>query len=554
MESDGCKITTDLVLGVFQDQLMMLLSPGEYWKPKQQAHSSVYSNENGNEVPDCNEDEVEESLPNVAQQDGFNEEVELQESATETLETHQVQNTDQMATQMIIDIHDDKLSQCFDTALDEVDYNSKCADDPLADFDENQSPNTSKKRSLNAIVVERNKKKVSVDMKFESFEINWSKLSDNLLTELRKKQDFKNKNPKLKVPRMMRISNADTNTLVNIIVDQLRAIDTNVRADTMESVAKQILSRYPCLEFEDDDGFGAGEGYVSLKYKMINRNAYLNRFKDPNKPSTSRSEKVKLRNVRAGTIKEYWTETSPDCTKDIKSMLLREEPHLLTDEFMSKSQAYLRYVLDEKQDLKSTLKQFPIVRCTKILNFHFTKATGVDVSDLRKYYSSKKSKIINYSLTCRRGYRLKNNATDLEVFSFLASLLGENIDNLIIQKEIGTHIDDISIDVAGPVLVCVDLGADRFVYYVYAENLRLNDGADNIIDGLENLMAVYYVHNFMYVTSNGKFLEFVQQYFLKIIPLLGSKSTATRVGRRQRVVRKIITALSEHEIVDQQNK
>lgn len=86
------------------------------------------------------------------------------------------------------------------------------------------------------------------------------------------------------------------------------------------------------------------------------------------------------------------------------------------------------------------------------------------------------------------------------------------------------------------------------MYYVFAERTRLSEGTTDIVTALQDVMTVHFVHNFMYMKCVSKFLELIQEYFLKIITLSGSKSNAVRVGQRQRVVKKVITALSNHRI------
>lgn len=85
------------------------------------------------------------------------------------------------------------------------------------------------------------------------------------------------------------------------------------------------------------------------------------------------------------------------------------------------------------------------------------------------------------------------------------------------------------------------------MHYVYAEQVRLTDGSDNLIIAISDLMYVYYIHNFMYMVKTSKFLEFVQKYFLKILTVTGSKSTATRKNQQQRVVARVIEAISNYE-------
>ncbi|XP_058830435.1 uncharacterized protein LOC131689391 isoform X2 [Topomyia yanbarensis] len=412
---------------------------------------------------------------------------------------------------------------------------------------ENQSPNTSQKRvpSEDVYLQKSTKKNASTEMKFRCFNINWNKIGDHLMDRLKVLQEFKNNSPDVFPPASIRITRTEVSTLTNAVIDQLRMIDSQIRAETMETVSRQIIEKFPAMDYTDDDGFGAGQGYVELKYKMINRNNYLNRFQN-GQASTSNAvtSLKKKRNARAGTLKEYWVNSSNQCDKCIQSKLARDEPNLLSNEVLLQSQAYVRFKLDEKIDTAKMVSQFTVLRRRLLLNFHFEKATGVNVSNFRRYFVSKKQKIIQYSLTCKPNLHLKESSSDYEILQFLCSLVGENFSEIIIQKEIGTRIDDIIIGSAGPVLVAVDIGNSKTVFYVYANEARLSEGTCDVITAMEDLFTIHFVHNFMYVKPISKFLELLQEYFLKIITFVASKSTASRVGQRQRVVRKVISALS----------
>lgn len=93
-----------------------------------------------------------------------------------------------------------------------------------------------------------------------------------------------------------------------------------------------------------------------------------------------------------------------------------------------------------------------------------------------------------------------------------------------------------------------DMGQESSLYYVYADQIRLSEGTPRIICAFQDLMAVHFVHNFKYLKSISKFLELIQEYFFKIIPSKGSKSNAYRVGNQQRIVQKVIAALSNYEL------
>ncbi|KXJ78957.1 hypothetical protein RP20_CCG002948 [Aedes albopictus] len=415
---------------------------------------------------------------------------------------------------------------------------------------DNGSPNANRKRNNSgAVQLQKSQKKhASTEMKFRSFNINWSKISDNVLSRLHAMQDFKDTKPNAIVPSQLRVTKSELTMVTTCIVDQLRMIDTVIGASIMENVARQILQKFPCLESTDDDGFGAGQAVIELKFKMIHRNNYLNRFKTST-ATTSNDAMLpkKFRNARAGTLKEYWMKSSNQCNKEILSKLARDEPNLLTNEFLLESQAYVRFRLDEKIDTSCMLSKLPVIRRRRLLNFHFKQATGENIDVFRKYFSAKRDKIIRYSLTCKAGTHLEDTSSDTDILRFLCTLTGEKFDDLVHLKEIGTRLDSITTGSPGPVLVAVDIGCEKHMFYVYANEVRLSEGANDIVTAIEDLFSVQYVYNFMYPKLTSKFLELLQEYFFKIITVEGSKSTATRVGQRQRVVRKIISALSNFE-------
>lgn len=299
--------------------------------------------------------------------------------------------------------------------------------------DENCSPNASEKRILHEQPGYQKKKQATSLMKFRSFQVNWTKVSDNLLARLNSLQEHKLQNPNMAVPRSLRLKKNEMSSLVNTVVDQLRVIDTKIRADTMESVAKQMLQKFPCLEILDDDGFGNGLSHITIKHKMINRNTYLNQDKDSE--GKTRPLIPKSRNRRAGTVQEYWKTSNDQCSKEILSKLRRDEPSLLTEGFLIESQAFVRSQFDQNKELKVILSELPVLRRRQILHFHFKQATGIEIETLRGYFTAKRAKIVDYSTT-KKTLKLKQTSTDYDVFDFLAKSVGENLSDLVLKKEV----------------------------------------------------------------------------------------------------------------------
>ncbi|XP_062549973.1 uncharacterized protein LOC134214663 isoform X2 [Armigeres subalbatus] len=375
--------------------------------------------------------------------------------------------------------------------------------------EENTSPNISTKRSYPGYQ-KSNKKHASSAMKFKSFEINWSKISDTQIARLDGLQEHRLKNPNSAVPRTIRLKKHELNSLVNNVVDQLRNIDVDISAAVMENAAKQMLHKYPCLEILDDDGFGNGLSHMTIKHKMINRNTYLNRLDSLPRASPTLNHKPKHR--RAGTMIEYWKLTTDQCSKEVLSKLRRDEPSLLTEEFMSDSQGYIRSLIDQKKELKVILSEWPVLRRRILMSYHFKKATGIEIDTLRAYFSAKRAKIVEFSAS-QKANKLTEGATDCDVFKFLAKAVGESLDDLVLKKEVGTRIDEIRDESAGPVLICIDMGNESAMYYVFAEQTRLSEGTTDIVCAFQDLMSVQYVHGFMYLKKVAKFWSSLRNIF-----------------------------------------
>lgn len=304
--------------------------------------------------------------------------------------------------------------------------------------DENVSPNTSRKRSVSnedVALMKSKKRHASTEMKFRAFNINWSKVTDNILERLKSLQDYRDTNPGKSVPLSVQLPKTDMTTLTNIIVDQLRCIDTKIPACTMEAVARQVYAKYSGLQFMDDDGYLNDQSYVSFKHKLISRNSYLNRFKNPAAPKISAAEVRRNKNIKAGTLAEYWKASSKNCAKDIVTKLARDDPKILTEEFLSASQSYVRFRLDEPKLLKEIVAGLPILRRRQLISFHFEKATGVPIDTMEKLFVAKRSKIIDF-LRSRPKNTLSEAPSDRDIIASMCSLLGESVAELIVQKDV----------------------------------------------------------------------------------------------------------------------
>lgn len=303
---------------------------------------------------------------------------------------------------------------------------------------ENVSPNTSEKRSTPGDRVEllkSNKRHASTEMKFRSFNVNWSKVSDDIVDRLNRLQEYREKHPGVIAPKNIRMPKIDITNLVNTIVGQMRSIDTAIPASIMESVAQQVYTKYSGLQFIDDDGLANPQSYVRFKHQLINRNSYLNRFKGPDSRKVSVAEVRRNKNIKAGTMKEYWAMTSESCPKDVLGKLARDDPKILSEEFLSVSQPYVRFRLDEPQHLSEIVNSLPVLRRRQLIRHHFEKATGVPAFSFEKLFVSKREKIVHF-LKSRPKITVPEVPSDFDVILALCSLLGEKATDLVIRKEV----------------------------------------------------------------------------------------------------------------------
>lgn len=584
LESSGCKVSSDVVLQHVKNELLMVLSCHEVWtapiqevfvKENEMQHETTGNEEDSQRAVDqsavvaeitkqentTSQALIEVLIPHhgtetqvVTEEGRFEEDITRIDEAADNEPSNTLievlipdEDSDDIATENVAELDSDAPLPPSTSAekSEMVSQRTTLSAEPSGSAGKNSElPEVaakSPKRKLSP-PPKLFKKRSSICMKFDNFKINWIKLDDavnNRLNELDKLA--RNKEVNFSRSRVMK---HDRLFIINMVVDQLRHIDYNISACVMEMAAKQIIDKFNCFQFVDDDGVqDLNRGWLTLKSFLIDRNNYLNRPKRPDQRSVTAKEAKQMRNVHAGTKESYWAQETPDCDATIISTLKRDDPTLLIDEIMIKSIGFIRYIIGQEKSLSQIMSDWPILRRRKLMEFHFLQATGVHLTDLATYFRAKRNNILMYSQNNKKNAKLDEQSSDFEYFSFICDALKENISDICQAKELGTQLDEIRLT-PGPGLVSVDLGADQSIYYVFAENARLSEGASSFIVGLQDLFGVLFVHNFMYPKISSKTLDFIQQYLLKIIPKFGSKSRATRVGKQQRIVNRLIDNLS----------
>lgn len=331
-------------------------------------------------------------------------------------------------------------SRKLTTAAEESDEQMLNSSSTTDDSDSNASPADSSKPASSAgkkqpAQLKTISRKSSICMKFDHFKVNWKKLDDGVTKRLNEKDSLARKQ-ETHISNYI-VSKKDRLLVVNMVVDQLRQVDTVISACVMEAVAKKIIETFFCFQFNDDDGVqDLNRGWSTLKSHLIDRNNYLNRPKRPNQTTITAKEAKQMRNTHAGTNPNYWSLRTAECDNSIKSKLKRDDPNVLTDTVLQNSLGFIRHILDQKIPLLDIVKEWPVIRRRKLVEFHFYQATGVNLMDLSTYFNAKRNNILCYANQIKANSELDESSSDFDYFSFICRCLGEQINNICVQKEI----------------------------------------------------------------------------------------------------------------------
>lgn len=236
---------------------------------------------------------------------------------------------------------------------------------------------------------------------------------------------------------------------VQYIVERVREHDKYTKKKGFETIAKEIVERYPnTFKDFDEDGQVIGEGHLSLLMKLINRNAYQNRpfkqqFAEQNlKKEPSRSKII----MQTSSGTSNW-QPNLDGNMDYASMktdLLRFSKDPRSDRnkainTFKESFANQRYVINSCSGIAKFLEEWPINREYDFLMLHFLLLTNIENTDYAQAFTNKLIKLRNYldtqkpkskpNCNTRKGLDLPDEA---KVVYKLANYFNENPEMLLV--------------------------------------------------------------------------------------------------------------------------
>ncbi|XP_065093826.1 uncharacterized protein LOC135714407 isoform X1 [Ochlerotatus camptorhynchus] len=435
-----------------------------------------------------------------------------------------------------LSVQDDTLSVSVTSGVEE-NSSSQGVDDTAATPD----PNTLSQKCTAQVPVAPKNNDLPTSVKLAKFEVDWKIIPNDVMHQLQGRQ-----------PNVgyRGISETNYNRFVDHVTAQIRTTSSKIPFFVFRRVALKIINKYPTLRDCDDEGHTIGDGSNSLADKLRNHNAYLNRA-HRSEVHTTRRKVCFNRRCTVGVRPEYFKSGTNHCSKDLLIVLTRKRVDNLNEDALIGTEAFIRHKIDSSINLHTLHQELPSIGRNEVLNYHFYRATGCSAEAFSTNFAKKRAKLIEVSKSYKRPLHIPSKASDFEVLEGVSRLLGENVSSLIHEIE---DIHEMQSTDNFPSIVFLDQTDNGQKFFIQAENTLLTLGVNNIIHAFQQLLAVYFVYFYKYPKDVSKTLEFLQMFLLKLYPENGTRSTATIVGRHQRMVTSLISKISKLDWRKQQTE
>ncbi|KAJ3639917.1 hypothetical protein Zmor_003245 [Zophobas morio] len=358
------------------------------------------------------------------------------------------------------------------------------------------------------------------------FEIPWQCLPKSVIREC--EEGFKTGDCRSKV--------------INMIVDNVREFTKHAEIDKFRAVAKQIVAKYP-KQFADvdDDGIVIGDGNHTILKRLVDRNNYLNR---PHKRSPNATyvtdiplgKRRKMLSKKAGcsnwqpeietkspesleekknTLNALHNAFLNNVTLDLETTTLLNETYNMQRLFLNKCDA---------PTIEEIVTEWPVLLTTPVTFWHFEKLTSKNINVLEEQFTHKAPKILQLGqqnkikVTCENSY--------LQCLEVIAKYFNEDLKILVDEQDKRNQ----TVTCNEP---CIRSNQedDENRYFIYIEKKKVAESTD-FITAFKLVFSFYYNLNMCYPKQISHTLQFVQMYFFKMYPEIGTKSkkkTITKV-------------------------
>ncbi|GAB0086468.1 hypothetical protein DMENIID0001_005340 [Sergentomyia squamirostris] len=333
---------------------------------------------------------------------------------------------------------------------------------------------------------------------FNGMEIPWEEFPSGIMSDLHEKK-------KLTITQKRQVR--------RIMVNKVRKINHYGTSDLWRNIAKKICDKYP-KSFQDEhpDGTITATGYLGLATMMRNLNTDLNRshmIKTQEHEMHRQSKRVKRdNNLWAGNV-----ENSPNIDSDNEEDLFPKVRREINKRGVSITKVpEVIQIYDFLKDEDEIIK-------------HFNRLTQTDAHTLLIRIEE------DYAIIFEACNLMKNRESpprDHNVEALIKKLgkyFKEDPNQIIIHNEAGTTktVLENKEGVNYPTIEIID--NDPPEIWICCQGVALH-ATEDMRKAILLLLIDFHVFNFIYPKKTSRILEFLQRYFLKIQPDLGTRSQA----------------------------
>lgn len=408
-----------------------------------------------------------------------------------------------------------------------------------------------------------------------NFIIPWEKFSEELIQALER-----GKRPS---PRLRR-------EMVQIVVREMMQKKSCISNKHTTAVAQKMVAKYPNSLQDVIEGDVIGSGYHSLAKQMQNRIENVRRCTTPKirkrKHRTEDSHTEEVAPEQRAAIRDTYgcikwdmkflplgetAETQQEKKAKLKRMSQQTDANTEEVKHLMKMTFYTqRKLINEGQNLKYLLEEWPFLFSELGMTVHFQELTGIHLKEtFTRNVDLKGKRLLNYmNVVCvTKSKKFLQSFTKLKMMRGELYGCSEDVKEMVLlllsyfdEKEDAMfhHVEDTSLAVevqmdriplTPTIVVC---GRSCFSSRRFMLSVDQNIVCDNIpffISALCMLFGSYYCFNIHYPTALASTLEFLQRCFFSINPEKGTKVEKTSTSRlhvNPRVIT-LIQELSDHE-------
>ncbi|XP_063931266.1 uncharacterized protein LOC135143334 [Zophobas morio] len=308
-------------------------------------------------------------------------------------------------------------------------------------------------------------------------------------------------------------------------------ISNEIPTKTFQIIAHKLVAKYPkSFQDYDDDGMVIGNGLITICNQLKERYKYLKVTHKRNSPVESTlpvpiNKRKKLLSAKAGCVDWQPSPCGSNEDNEIKEKLKEIDLENWSDEsvmeLLQKSYAQQRYFINKTPTVIDIKNEWPILLKSVGIKFHFKRLMNKSIDLLSKNLFLKSENIINFGIKRHiiKSRPTENNEIIKCVLSIISKYFAEDVCEIFSEEEDFSSLEDI----ISPKIITKTEGDGTKRYNIVMEQEIINTYLE-MDQALNEVFALYFMFNLEYPKKSSLTWEFIQFFFLKIYPQIGSKN------------------------------